>query len=437
MFTLRINDLGGMKRRNPGMVLTILMPLALVGCDDLLDVELPGRVTEASLTARVAETLGNSAIGEVESAWDSYVAVASVHSDEWTEASGNTPTKRIGLRQFDPNFEYYIDNVFTPLHVARAQANEFFERIQEFPDEEVPEKATLLAEIRAWGTWPLIALAEGMCGSPLDGGDEVLSSAQLFEAAEGKFTEAIQLAEQAGLSDLKYMALVGRSRARLGLEDYAGAIADAEMIPEGFFFVATREVEPGRRQNGVYDFMNGARSDVVGRKRASVTPTYWDLEWKGVDDPRVRIEHTGVTTYDFVSEHHRLANKISSPDEDVRLASWEEAQLFMAEAAAVTGQLSRARAILNVMHQRAGIPPVTEADIPTQEAVIRHVIQERVREFFAEGGHRLRDHLRWRGTEFEIPFLGEPGSYYPEGFDDDGERFGDTTCLPVPAIETQ
>ena len=48
------------------------------------------------------------------------------------------------------------------------------------------------------------------------------------------------------------------------------------------------------------------------------------------------------------------------------------------------------------------------ADIPTQADVIRHVIEERRREFFVEGGHRLRDHLRWRGTEFDIPFLGEP-----------------------------
>jgi hypothetical protein len=34
---------------------------------------------------------------------------------------------------------------------------------------------------------------------------------------------------------------------------------------------------------------------------------------------------------------------------------------------------------------------------------------------FAEGGHRLNDHLRFRGTQWAIPFKGEPGSIHPTG----------------------
>jgi hypothetical protein len=98
---------------------------------------------------------------------------------------------------------------------------------------------------------------------------------------------------------------------------------------------------------------------------------------------------------------------------------------------------TRAVAILDGFHQRAGIPPVTAADIPTQPDVIRHVIEERSRVLFAESGARLRDHLRWRGTEFEIPFLGEPGSDAPDGLTIGGELYGDATCFPVPAVELQ
>jgi hypothetical protein len=123
------------------------------------------------------------------------------------------------------------------------------------------------------------------------------------------------------------------------------------------------------------------------------------------------------------------------------MASWREAQLFMAEAYAMTDQLSEAIAILDELHTRAGIPPVTAGDLPTQDDVISHVIEERRHEFFSEGGHRLRDHLRWRGTSFEIPFLGEPGSIHPNGqlLDPDTglplRNYENATCFPVPTVE--
>ncbi len=123
------------------------------------------------------------------------------------------------------------------------------------------------------------------------------------------------------------------------------------------------------------------------------------------------------------------------------MASWREAQLFLAEAYAMTNRLPEAIAILDELHTRAGIPPVTAVDLPTQDDVIGHVIEERRREFFSEGGHRLRDHLWWRGTSFEIPFLGEPGSIHPDGLLLDPDTgaplrlYEDTTCFPVPTIE--
>ena len=118
------------------------------------------------------------------------------------------------------------------------------------------------------------------------------------------------------------------------------------------------------------------------------------------------------------------------------MASYREAQIFIAEAAAMTGDLGRAREILNDVPRRArGSRRSRRPTSPTQADVIRHVIEERRREFFVEGGHRLRDHLRWRGTEFNVPFLGEPGSDHPDGVDQYGQPYGSATCFPVPAIE--
>lgn len=420
------------RRRSRGLApVTILLAcLAPVGCADLLDVSLPGNVTESDLGPSNAETLALSIQGNMEYAWSQYSEVAAHHSDEFDQRSGNRQTKRHGLRLFDPSFQFYIERVWTPLHQTYQEHIEFGGRIEEFSTDDVPNKADLLATINAYGPWPLIALAEGMCGSPIDGG-EVLGVSAVFALAEEEFTEALSAAGAVGNTRLETMARVGRARARLGLEDFTGAISDAAMVPEGFKFMVTRDANPERRQNRIFDRLG----EDAGARRGNVTKNYHDVEWKGMPDPRIQVRFTGELSFDFVTEHVSLANKHLSFDEDMLLASWEEAQMFIADASARSGDLDRAREILNDFHRRAGIAPVTEEDIPTRDDVIRHVIQERNREFFAESGHRMFDHNRWRGTQFDIPFLGEPGSAWPDGVDVHGERFGDTTCFPVPRNE--
>ena len=63
------------------------------------------------------------------------------------------------------------------------------------------------------------------------------------------------------------------------------------------------------------------------------------------------------------------------------------------------------------------------------------MIEERRRELFLEGGHRLNDHLRFRGTPYNIPFKGEAGSFDPNGVDRTGLPYGTTTCFPLPIVE--
>jgi starch-binding outer membrane protein, SusD/RagB family len=425
--------------------LVVALPLALGACDtsELLRVDLPGRVTEDALDSpALAQTIVNSVVNDVECSWDTYVAAASHHSDEWIQSSGNAPMRRWGLRDITPTFTSYtvgscVTNygLFTPLHIARVQAESHFDRIQGFTEDEVPQRAEFLATIRAYGAFPLLAFGETFCESPLDGEEQSRSPTELLELAEARFAEAIQLAGQAGLDDVRNLALVGRARALLGLERYEEAIADAEAVPEGFIFHASRDDSPTGRQNTQYRAIAGQAGDPESQKHATVAFSYRDVRWKDVPDPRVNVFFSEGVGFDFATAHwthDKVPGRFSTP---VRMASWEEAQLFIAEAEAVTGDLDRARAILDGFHTRAGIPPVTADDIPTRDDVIRHVIDERRREFFVEGGHRLRDMLRWRGTEFEIPFLGEPGSDHPDGVDHTGQPYEGATCFPLPDIE--
>ncbi len=420
--------------------LTALLLPWLGACDteELLQVDTPGRVVEEALDdPGLAETLVNSVISDVECSWDNYVAASAHHSDEYMQASGNGTFKRWGLRQVTSDFSNYASSgcgdwgygLFTTLHTARFQAESNYDRIQGF--EGLEGKAGMLASIRTYGAFPLIAFGEGFCETPLDGEDPALSREELLSLAEARLDEAVDLAGQAGRDDLLNAARVARARVRLNLGNFQGAIADAELVPEGFVFNATRGSDTERRYNTHYEWVNGPQW-----KHATIAPNYRNLEWKGVADERLVVTQysDGELGFDFATPHWKH-QKVSSRADPVLMASYREARMFIAEAAARSGDLERARTILNEFHAAAGVPPVEEDDVPTQADVIRHVIQERSREFFAEGGHRMRDHILFRGTEFEVPFLGEPGSIHGDGVDHVGIPYGNTTCFPRPEIE--
>jgi len=426
------------------LLLATLIGLSVGACDTgkLLDVDLEGRVTEQDLQdPRMAVPLMNSVIADVECSWDTWVAASSHHSDEWLPASGNANMRRWGLRDITSDLESYAlgsctspYGLFTPLHTARFMAASATERIQAFDDAQVPNKAEMVATIAVYGVFPLIAFGETFCETPLAGGSQVLSPAEILGVAEGELSDAIALAQAAGLDDLVQLALVNRARVRLALQDYDGAIDDAELIEEGFSFVATRDATPNRRQNSHFASINGPEGAAAGQKHASVAFSYRDVQWKGEPDPRVPVRWDGGLSFDFATAHW-VHDKVTSYGTPVMMGSWREAQLYIAEAAAMTGDLDRARDILDDFHTRAGIPPLLEADAPDQDAVMLHVIEERRRELFVEGGHRLRDHLRWRGTDYEVPFLGEPGSDFPDGVDQTGQPFESATCFPLARIE--
>ena len=156
-------------------------------------------------------------------------------------------------------------------------------------------------------------------------------------------------------------------------------------------------------------------------------------ESDGVPDTRVSVSTDGEVGFDFATVWY-YHNKINSRDAPVAMASYREAQLVLAEASARTGDLDAARAAINRLRANAGLPSY---DAPaTTDEMIEAVIEERRRELFVEGAHRFNDMLRFRGTGFEIPFLGDPGSIHPDGFDQTGTPYSNATCFPLPEVET-
>lgn len=424
-------------RRSLSLILPVVLLTSACDMQELLEVETPGKVPEESLdNPALARLLTNSVITDFECAWDGYVGAAAIHSDQFIQSSGNL-TMRLwanrGVTAEDANFaqgacQDWGYGLYTPLQTARYQADNVFTRLESFTDAEVTNRTTLMATVRAFGAWSLIAFGEGFCEVALDGGP-LMTPRQVLELAEQRFSEAITLASSANNADILNMARSGRARVRLDLENFQGAIDDASAVPATYTKLGTRDASDPRRYNHHFEWVNGA-----GWRHASVAPNFRALTWKGTPDPRVRATDSGRNGFDFVTPwwfHHKVTDR-ATPN---RLTSPQERQLIIAEAAAQMGDLDRARQILDALHQAVNLPGVQAADAPTQDDVIRLVLEERNRELYAEGGARLNDMLRYRDTSFRIPFRGEPGSIHPNGVDQFGQSYGPTTCFPLPTVE--
>src|SRR5690606_40718788 len=122
--------------------LALLIAAWLVGgltaCESLLEVELPGSVTEDALDdPALAEILVNSVVADFECAYNNYNFGASVHSDEMWHSSGNLNHRNWGQRKITNTFGEYVTGscggngfgMWTNLHKARFQSEDVYSRI--------------------------------------------------------------------------------------------------------------------------------------------------------------------------------------------------------------------------------------------------------------------------------------------------------------------
>ena len=106
----------------------------------------------------------------------------------------------------------------------------------------------------------------------------------------------------------------------------------------------------------------------------------------------------------------------------MRLASYIEAQLILAEAQAQQDQVASAMGIINA--RRAALTPALPALTATTKAeAIAVIVDERRKELSFEGGHRLNDLLR-----YQIPWKVGANEFT-------NRAYGTTTCWPHPTRE--
>jgi hypothetical protein len=278
--------------------------------------------------------------------------------------------------------------------------------------------APLRARVATFGAYAYTLLGEGFCAMRFDLGKQVLTPAQVLAQADTKFTAAIALvnAMTAGSDKTQLLNLVhaGRARERLDAGDLATAASEAALVAPGFEFFVTRSVDAATRYNDAWYW-------IAELGNSSVDPAYRNLTVGGVPDPRVQVD-SGPTlglprkSFDGVTDLYVVTNKNLTRADPMRLASYIEAQLIIAEAQKGNTAVN----IINARRQQLQLPQYTG---PTDNAsIMALILDERNREFFMEGGQRYNDLLR-----FKIA--------WKVGNDQNGVPYGTTTCMPLPLDE--
>jgi starch-binding outer membrane protein, SusD/RagB family len=243
-----------------------------------------------------------------------------------------------------------------------------------------------------------------------------MTRADVFAAAEARFTDAIARATTVNDQSILNMALVGRARARLDLKNLAGASADAALVPAGFVRVAEyTEGGAATRENRIYNL-------TIRNEYLSVSVPYRSLTVNGVagsvPDPRVKVKDAAKKANDGITplfqQQKFIAGLGGTP---IPIASWNEAQLIYAEA--VGGQ--QGFDAINAVRTANGVPTLA-GPAPTGQAFTDLVLEERRRQLFSEG-QRYGDMLR-----YNLPFT--------QGQTLKGNTYTNLTCVPLPDVET-
>ncbi len=392
--------------------------------DKLLSVTTPSRLgQDAYLVPQNAALISASAAADFECALGGYVVSSGLTAGELADATQTAARWSLDRRDFLTSDALYSTatcvglGTYTPISTARFTADQAYTYLNGWTDAQVPSnRQRLVATAALYAGYSLVLLGEGFCSAALSGGPE-LTSAQLLDTAQARFTTALAAAQAVPASDtlartVINAAHVGRARARLDRGDNTGAAADAALVPSGFVLNAGADATTGRRNNRVVAENNTARNVTVAVPYRGVTE-------QGQADPRVSVADSSQRVLSDQVNRWYVQQKYAALTTPIPIATYVEAQLILAEA---TGG-AQGVTILNALRARRGVglPPLTAAEAA---ALPSTVLEERRRELFLQG-NRLYDIRR-----ANLALVPAPGTTYPKG-----GQYAAQTCYPLPDVE--
>lgn len=392
------------------LVLATLAPLA--ACGSLLDVDSPGRIADEDLNdpeALLGLVAGMS--GDLTQAIDDILQTVSVASNDLYHG-GSYDLAEIPRGVILPED---VNNEWEEMQQARWVAENGLERIQgvfESQDRaDEFDRNALVARAYALAGLANRTLGENVCSTVIDGGEEQPHTIH-FSRAEEQFTRAIQIGEASGNVEAVRAAYGGRASVRAWQGNWAGAVQDAQRVPDAFVYNAIFNTS---------DLQNDLAFETHDRPEFTVVNTVYAAH---ADDPRVPWD----TVFDRSGQIARGANgqtlffqqnKYVSEGDDVPLVKGTEMLVLRAEAALRDRDIPGAFALLDRAREVYGMAALpVPATLAEAWAVLRY---ERAATVWLEARH-LWDLRRW--------FAAGPASPMYDAFLE-----GRDSCIPISEEE--
>lgn len=416
-----------MRRLSAGGILLLLCGiLAASGCD--YDLNQPGRIEDDELSDQAMFTSLLNGMGRSYAEGLNFLAHRSAVVTREIHPAAPNQIFSVSPRTF--RGELHPDEQNEPwnfLQQARWTAEAGIERMRETLGESEASSSEDLARAYLWAGYANRSLGANMCQAVIDEGAAQDNEAFL-ERSSNQFTEALEIAQAAGASEVQAAARAGRASVRILLGDWSGAVSDASEVATSFTWT-------------VPYFETGDRSEWNRIATATANEPYKTLTtWGSVyeeyyeqsGDPRVAWTDTGLDVDGGevaccgVMPFYRQ-QKFTEESDEIEISAGTEMRLIEAEAELVNDNRDAAIAIINELRTAAGADSVSASSM---EEAWGHLKRERGIVLWLEG-RRMEDLRRWEASE-------TPGQLAPEEIPGDQSHLDQQDlCFPIPTDEVE
>ncbi len=379
--------------------------LTAVACSDALDVPNPQAFGDDALNNPIIlKTVADGAEGALHQAYDDFITVTELNSDEMESTSTWIDWEDIseGRLRHDWATGGSFSGPQDGLLRARFAAQSAKERVERVLEAAAATSA-LRAQVMLVDAMADLLIGMGWCEGPLTANSARAPDTEFFKQAVTKFTAGLTAAQAVSDAAAKTkwtaVAYAGRARANLLAGNYAAAKADAQLVPAGFQYDAIyqelAQSTPGNQFHQNRNRSGGLRRMYHARVHAIDSTGTGEAYMRDWFDPTKDDRRMAITRRaGQLGVNNRFAyygiTKYRDRTAPIRLFSKIEATLIEAEVAMRSNDYATEAALLNSLRTRSGVglPPIpTPATAAEAQAAL---LNERQAELFVEG-HRQQD----------------------------------------------